>query len=106
LVLRSDYLPPISRYNVRRVLPRPDRCALLVIDMQACFSGMATPILENVSAIIDRCRSEGIPTGLFEEPGLRFCAYPVERGTLSTPCLMHRGADRRVLRKAADGRGI
>ena len=30
----SDYLDEINRYDTRGAWPKPDRCALLVIDMQ------------------------------------------------------------------------
>jgi isochorismate hydrolase len=59
--MTDDYLKQIARYNVRRALPQPDRCALLVIDMQAYFRTLAVPILNNVQSIIAHCRSKTIP---------------------------------------------
>ncbi len=56
----SDYLNEIDQYNIRQALPKPGRCALLVIDMQQYFLSIATPILGNVLSIIEACRSRGI----------------------------------------------
>ncbi|UCD32450.1 MAG: isochorismatase family protein [Desulfobacterales bacterium] len=64
----ADSLSEIDRYNIRQVRPQPDRCALLVIDMQHYFLSMAAPILENVLSIIDVCRSKGIWT-IFTQHG-------------------------------------
>jgi isochorismate hydrolase len=46
--MSTDYLNEINRYNIRRAWPKPDRCALFVIDMQRYFLSIARPILENV----------------------------------------------------------
>jgi isochorismate hydrolase len=54
-----DYLNEISPYNMRNAWPRPDRCALLVIDMQQYFLSIARPILENVQSIIKACQWGG-----------------------------------------------
>lgn len=55
-----DYLEEIRQYNVRQALPSPAKTALLVIDMQRYFEGVARPILKNVIALLDACRSAGI----------------------------------------------
>jgi len=39
----QTYLDEIKDYNTRQVLPRPGKCALLVIDMQNYFLPMASP---------------------------------------------------------------
>ena len=54
----SDYLDEIKRYNIRPGWPKPNRCALLVIDMQQYFLPVATPILGNVLSLIETCRSK------------------------------------------------
>jgi isochorismate hydrolase len=46
-----DYLNKINRYNVRPAWPEPDKCALLVTDMQQYFL-----------YIIEACRSVDIKT--------------------------------------------
>ena len=58
--MSSDYLSEINQYNIRRVWPKPDRCALLVIDMQQYFLSMAAPILGNVMSVIKACKSKGV----------------------------------------------
>lgn len=58
----SDYLSEIERYNIRRAWPVPERCALLVIDMQQYFFSIAAPILGNVLSVVEACRSRGVPT--------------------------------------------
>lgn len=58
--MSSDYLNEINQYNIRRVGPKPDRCALLVIDMQQYFLSMAAPILGNVMSVIKACKSKGV----------------------------------------------
>ena len=58
--MSSDYLNEINQYNIRRVWPKPDRCALLVIDMQQYFLSMAAPILGNVMSVIKACKSKGV----------------------------------------------
>ena len=60
--MSSDYLNEINQYNIRRVWPKPDRCALLVIDMQQYFLSMAAPILGNVMSVIKACKS-----GIFQK---------------------------------------
>ena len=65
-----DYLREIRRYNVRHTAPDPARSALLVIDMQQFFAGIAGPILPNVTAVIDACRGAGIPV-IFTRHGHR-----------------------------------
>ena len=59
--MSSNYSKEISQYNIRRANPRPDRCALMVIDMQEYFNALALPILDNVRSIMEACRSKGIP---------------------------------------------
>lgn len=56
----SDFLKEISSYNVRRALPKPGKCALVVIDMQQYFLPLASHIVGNVLSIIEACRSKGI----------------------------------------------
>ena len=58
--MASDFLDEISHYNVRRAWPKPDQCALLVIDMQQYFLPIASPIVGNVLSVIEACRSKGI----------------------------------------------
>lgn len=58
--MSSDYLKEISSYNVRRVLPKKGKCALLVIDMQQYFLPLASPIVGNVLSIVELCRAKGI----------------------------------------------
>lgn len=58
--MSSDYLNEINRYNIRRAWPKPDRCALLVIDMQRYFLSIARPILENVMSVVKACQSRGV----------------------------------------------
>jgi isochorismate hydrolase len=58
--MSSDYLNEINQYNIRRVWPKPDRCALLVIDMQQYFLSMAAPILGNAMSVIKACKSKGV----------------------------------------------
>ena len=48
-----DYLSEIQAYNVRQALSSPGKTALLVIDMQRYFEGMARPILKNIMGLID-----------------------------------------------------
>ena len=56
----TDFLKKISQYNVRQRWPRPETCAVLVIDMQQFFLPVATPIIENVLSTIGACRSAGM----------------------------------------------
>ncbi len=53
-----DYLEAIKGYNVRDAVP--SRAALLVIDMQRYFAGVASPILENVWVLVRTCRLSGL----------------------------------------------
>jgi isochorismate hydrolase len=55
-----DYLREIKQYNVRQALPSPGKTALLVIDMQRYFDGVARPILKNVLTLLDSCRTAGM----------------------------------------------
>jgi isochorismate hydrolase len=55
-----DYLEEVRRYNIRTHTIEPDRCALLVIDMQEYFGGIARGIRENVLKIIETCRGAGM----------------------------------------------
>jgi isochorismate hydrolase len=54
-----DYLNEIAHYNIRQAWPKPDKCALLVIDMQQYFLSIAEPIMENVLSIVKACQSKG-----------------------------------------------
>jgi isochorismate hydrolase len=54
-----DYLKEIEAYNVRQALPTA-KTALLVIDMQQYFEGVACPILKNVIAVLQACRTAGM----------------------------------------------
>jgi isochorismate hydrolase len=58
--MSSDYLSEINQYNIRPAWPKPDRCALLVIDMQQYFLPIAAPILGNVLSVIEACNSKGV----------------------------------------------
>ncbi|MBW2604595.1 MAG: isochorismatase family protein [Deltaproteobacteria bacterium] len=68
--MTSDYLSEIDRYNIRRAWPKPDRCALLVIDMQHYFMSIAEPILGNVLSVVEACRSRDVRT-IFTRHGHR-----------------------------------
>jgi isochorismate hydrolase len=57
----NNFLNEVRRYNIRRATIQPDRCALLVIDMQNYFASIAADIETNVLEIIDVCRSAGMP---------------------------------------------
>ncbi len=57
----SYLLDKIEHYNVRSAKLRPDKTALLVIDMQRYFHGIAAPIIKNVVSLIDRCRNNRVP---------------------------------------------
>ena len=52
-----SYLEQIKNYNTRRALPTLEKTAILVIDMQHYFHGLIAPILDNVLALIDACRT-------------------------------------------------
>jgi isochorismate hydrolase len=41
-------------------MPKPNRCALLIIDMQQYFLSTAAPIIGNVLSLSEVCRSRGI----------------------------------------------
>ena len=51
------YLDMIRDYNIRQALPAANKVALLVIDLQQYFDGIVAPILDNVLALINACRS-------------------------------------------------
>ncbi|XP_006847847.2 nicotinamidase 2 isoform X2 [Amborella trichopoda] len=51
----------LKKYGLRERNPDPQKAALLVIDMQNYFSGIAAPILPTIKATIDLCRSQKIP---------------------------------------------
>ncbi len=50
----------IRPYHVRRAMPDPERSALLVIDMQRYFAGMARSIIKPLGSLIACCRACGI----------------------------------------------
>ncbi|OEU67797.1 MAG: hypothetical protein BBJ57_05710 [Desulfobacterales bacterium PC51MH44] len=50
----------MKAYNIRRAKPKPDKCALLVIDMQEYFRLLAPAIIGNIRSIITACRSSEI----------------------------------------------
>ena len=56
----KDYLEQIKNYNIRQAWPIAEKTALLVIDMQQYFRGLAEPILSNVISLIDVCRASGV----------------------------------------------
>jgi isochorismate hydrolase len=56
-----DFLYEIAPYNKRKARPEPERCALLVIDMQEFFRPMAAPVIEKVTTIIELCRNASLP---------------------------------------------
>ena len=56
----SDYLNEIRAYNIRFAQPKPDKCALLIIDMQRYFRPLAFSIIENIRSVIAACRSSAI----------------------------------------------
>ncbi|NIM17104.1 MAG: isochorismatase family protein [Candidatus Aminicenantes bacterium] len=58
--MNSDYLKEIERYNIRRGEIRPQKCALLVIDMQNYFDSISRNIQQNLLKIIDTCRANGM----------------------------------------------
>ena len=58
--MEKNYLEQIGDYNIRRAWPVPEKSALLVIDMQLYFRGLAEPILSNVVSITDACRESGV----------------------------------------------
>lgn len=68
--MSSDLLKKIADYNFRCGRPDPEKCALLVIDMQQFFLSISAPILPNVRSIIDACRQNGIPV-IFTRHGHR-----------------------------------
>uniref|UniRef100_A0A0C9RQZ9 TSA: Wollemia nobilis Ref_Wollemi_Transcript_844_987 transcribed RNA sequence n=1 Tax=Wollemia nobilis TaxID=56998 RepID=A0A0C9RQZ9_9CONI len=50
-----------EEYETRRRNPDPKTAALLVIDMQVYFQGIATPILSSIRRTIESCRANNIP---------------------------------------------
>jgi isochorismate hydrolase len=52
-----SHLERIKNYNIRRALPSLEKTAMLVIDMQHYFHGLAAPILDNVLSLIEACRT-------------------------------------------------
>ncbi|XP_068640944.1 uncharacterized protein [Aristolochia californica] len=50
-----------AKFDVRRKNPDPERCVLLVIDMQNYFSSMAKPIVASINKTIQLCRESNIP---------------------------------------------
>jgi nicotinamidase-related amidase len=59
-IMGKDYTDHIQDYNIRRAWPRPEKTALLVIDMQIYFKPLTDPILPNIISLIDMCRSWGV----------------------------------------------
>lgn len=57
----AQCLEAVKAYNTRKRAPDPRKAALLVIDMQGCFEGIAAPIIHAVERIIASCRAAGIP---------------------------------------------
>ncbi len=49
------------KYQIRRWRIRPEKSALLVIDMQNYFLDVAYPIINNTKALIHAFRKEGLP---------------------------------------------
>ncbi len=58
--MMKDIFSQIAEYNIRQASPTPGKTALLIVDMQAYFSSIAEPILENVTSLITVCREKGI----------------------------------------------
>ena len=58
--MSQDYLKKISAYNIRKARPDPERCALLVIDMQQYFFQIASRILHHILSIVEACRLRGV----------------------------------------------
>ncbi|NLI81862.1 MAG: isochorismatase family protein [Deltaproteobacteria bacterium] len=56
----NNYLKEIKQYNVRQASPSSGKTALIVVDMQRYFEGVAAPILENVVALLHACRAAGV----------------------------------------------
>ena len=56
-----ELLNEIKHYNIRPAIPKPDKCALLVIDMQEYFRPIASAIIGNVLSLIKACRLCKIP---------------------------------------------
>ncbi|MFC1744612.1 isochorismatase family protein [Candidatus Riflebacteria bacterium] len=57
----NNNLKLIEKYNTRYRHPETAVCALLVIDMQQYFAGMARPILGNVRSLLTLFRSKKLP---------------------------------------------
>lgn len=66
----ADYLSKIRKYNIRRARPKPGKCALLVIDMQEYFRGVAEPMLPELLGLISSFREGGVPV-MFTRHGHR-----------------------------------
>jgi nicotinamidase-related amidase len=60
IIMSSDYLKEIARYNIRTQTIRLQQCALLVIDMQNYFESLTSNIKSNLVKIIDACRAKGM----------------------------------------------
>ena len=54
-------LKELKPYRERKAVVDPKHAALLVIDMQNFFRGIARPILKNVLKVIETCRQKDIP---------------------------------------------
>ncbi|KDP39007.1 hypothetical protein JCGZ_00764 [Jatropha curcas] len=50
-----------KKFEIRKRIPDPKTCVLLVIDVQNYFSSMVKPILPNLLSTIDLCRRSSIP---------------------------------------------
>jgi nicotinamidase-related amidase len=53
----TDY----RQYNVRQAVLRPRKTALLVIDMQRYFHGIASSILDNTLSLVQACAKLDVP---------------------------------------------
>jgi len=61
-------LKEIEPYRERKAKIDPNHAALLAIDLQNHFSGIAQPVLENIREAIETCRRAAIPI-LFTQHG-------------------------------------
>ncbi|MGQ9645358.1 MAG: isochorismatase family protein [Thermodesulfobacteriota bacterium] len=61
-------LTELKPYRERKAQIDPQHCALLAIDMQNYFQGIAEPVLKNIKRVIQVCRSQNIPI-LFTQHG-------------------------------------
>ena len=57
----TDPLKAIRIYNIRKRPIPPHRTALLVIDMQKYFKGLASPIIGNLRGLLKTCRQTELP---------------------------------------------